>query len=171
MREHIIRLRQNNCKDCYKCIRNCPVKAISFANNRAEIIPDECILCGRCFVVCPQNAKEIRPDVEKVKEAVRAGKRVVASVAPSFIAALDVKDIGDLEKTLKNLGFAQAQETAVGAQYVSRAYEKMMQSGQKAIISSCCPSINQLIEKYYPDLIEHLAHVLTPMQAHCKAIH
>ena len=170
MREHIIRLRQNNCKDCYKCIRNCPVKAISFANNRAEIIPDECILCGRCFVVSPQNAKEIRPDVEKVKEAVRAGKRVVASVAPSFIAALDVKDIGDLEKTLKNLGFAQAQETAVGAQYVSRVYEKMMQSGQKAIISSCCPSINQLIEKYYPDLIEHLAHVLTPMQAHCKAI-
>ena len=170
MREHIIRLRQNNCKDCYKCIRNCPVKAISFANNRAEIIPDECILCGRCFVVCPQNAKEIRPDVEKVKEAVRAGKRVVASVAPSFIAALDVKDIGDLEKTLKNLGFAQAQETAVGAQYVSRVYEKMMQSGQKAIISSCCPSINQLIEKYYPDLIEHLAHVLTPMQAHCKDI-
>ena len=171
MNEHIIRLKQNNCKDCYKCIRNCPVKAISFANNRAEIIPDECILCGRCFVACPQNAKEIRSDLDKVRFAVREGRRVVASVAPSFIAALEVKDISDLERTLKALGFAAAQETAVGAEYVSRAYERMMTSGShKAIVSSCCPAINQLIEKYYPDLIEHLAHVLTPMQAHCKAL-
>ena len=56
----IILLKESNCKDCYKCIRHCPVKAISFAENRAEIIPDECILCGQCYVVCPQNAKQIR---------------------------------------------------------------------------------------------------------------
>ena len=65
----IILLKESNCKDCYKCIRHCPVKAISFAENRAEIIPDECILCGQCYVVCPQNAKQIRSDVDKVKAA------------------------------------------------------------------------------------------------------
>ncbi|MDO4546950.1 MAG: [Fe-Fe] hydrogenase large subunit C-terminal domain-containing protein [Clostridia bacterium] len=171
MNEPIIKLKQDNCKDCYKCIRNCPVKAISFANNRAEIIPDECILCGRCFVVCPQNAKEIRSDIQKVQSAIRSGKKVIASVAPSFIAAFDVNGIEDFKRTLTALGFADARETAVGAEMVSREYERILAEGRhKALISSCCPSINTLIEKYYPDMLGHLAHVLTPMQAHCSMI-
>ena len=146
----IILLKESNCKDCYKCIRHCPVKAISFAENRAEIIPDECILCGQCYVVCPQNAKQIRSDVDKVKAAIRAGKRVVASVAPSFIADFQMGGIEDMEETLKRLGFAAAEETALGAELVSREYERMVREGkQSVIISSCCPSVNSLIQKYY----------------------
>ena len=60
-------LKKSNCKNCYKCIRNCPVKAIRFSGNQAHIIGNECILCGHCFVVCPQNAKEIVSDLEKVQ--------------------------------------------------------------------------------------------------------
>ena len=82
----ILSLKENNCKDCYKCIRTCPVKAISFAHNQAQILPDECVLCGSCFVVCPQKAKQIRNDVPAVREAISAGRRVVCSLAPSFIA-------------------------------------------------------------------------------------
>ena len=167
----IILLKESNCKDCYKCIRHCPVKAISFAENRAEIIPDECILCGQCYVVCPQNAKQIRSDVDKVKAAIRAGKRVVASVAPSFIADFQMGGIEDMEETLKRLGFAAAEETALGAELVSREYERMVREGkQSVIISSCCPSVNSLIQKYYPEMLRYLAHVLSPMQAHCKRI-
>lgn len=167
----IIALKQGNCKDCYKCIRNCPVKAISFANNRAEIIPDECILCGRCYVVCPQNAKVVRQDVPIVRKAMLDGRKVVASVAPSFISYYEANGIEDMRAALKLLGFSDAQETAIGAECVSRAYEDLIESGDhKVIISSCCPSINQLIQKYYPDLIDRLAHVLTPMQAHAAAL-
>ncbi|MBR6568863.1 MAG: 4Fe-4S binding protein, partial [Clostridia bacterium] len=46
-------LKKSNCKNCYKCIRHCPVKAIRFSGNQAHIINNECILCGQCFVVCP----------------------------------------------------------------------------------------------------------------------
>ncbi len=167
----IIRLRESNCKDCYKCIRHCPVKAISFAENQAQIIPQECILCGMCFVVCPQNAKEIRPDVDRVRAAMAAGRRVVASIAPSFIADFDVGGIEDMREALVALGFADAEETAIGAGIVSRAYENLMREGtMPVIITSCCHAINLLIQKYHPDMLPYLAPVLSPMQAHCKLI-
>ena len=163
-------LRQTDCKDCYKCIRNCPVKSVNFSDNRAQIIGDECILCGRCYVVCPQNAKEIRSDLKTVKEMIASGARVVASIAPSFIAGFEVFGIGAMRAALKKLGFADAEETAVGADFVSRAYEKLMESGAGGVISSCCPLVNLLIQKYYPDMLDCLAHTLSPMRAHCRAI-
>ena len=75
-----------NCKNCYKCIRHCPTKSISFASNRASIISDTCILCGQCYLVCPQEVKVIRNDVEVVKRLFRTSKKVYASLAPSFIS-------------------------------------------------------------------------------------
>ena len=165
----ILSLKENNCMDCYKCIRTCSVKAISFAHNQAQILPDECILCGGCFVACPQKAKQIRNDVQTVKAAINAGKKVVCSLAPSFIADFKVSDIADMAAVLRQLGFADVQETAVGAQIVSDAYADLMrEKKQRILISSCCPSINLLIQKYYPTMLPYLAKVLTPAQAHCK---
>ncbi|MCI6377546.1 MAG: PAS domain-containing protein [Clostridiales bacterium] len=167
----VLNLNENNCADCYKCIRTCPVKAITYANNTAEIVHDECILCGNCFVSCPQKAKQVRNDVLRVKAAIAGGKRVVCSVAPSFIADFRIQSVDVLEKALKSLGFSEVQETAVGAQMVSDEYARIMREGkQRIIISSCCPSINTLIQKYHPSMLPYLAKVLTPMQAHCKAI-
>ena len=74
-------LKKSNCKNCYKCIRHCPVKSIRFSGNQAHIIDNECILCGHCFVVCPQNAKEIVDETEKVKVLIadrRAGRGSVS---------------------------------------------------------------------------------------------
>ena len=167
----ILSLKENNCRDCYKCIRNCPVKAIRFAQNQAQIIPDECILCGSCFVVCPQKAKQVREDVQRVRDALSAGKRVVASLAPSFIADFQVHDIADMDEALRALGFALAEETARGAQLVSDAYAALMREGkQQVVISSCCPSINLLVQKVYPTMLPYLARVLTPAQAHCRML-
>ena len=115
MKNEYLKLNEARCKDCYACIRACPVKAIGFANSQANIIADECVLCGNCYVTCPQNAKRIREDVPTVRDAIRAGKRVVASVAPSFPVAMEVDTIEDMRDTLKKLGFADAEETAVGA--------------------------------------------------------
>ena len=164
-------LKKSNCKNCYKCIRHCPVKSIRFSGNQAHIIPDECVLCGQCFVVCPQNAKEIRSEVEKVKVLLQSGDPVYASIAPSFIANYDGIGINSIRDTLKKLGFADAEETALGATQVKTEYERILREENRDIlISSCCHSVNLLIQKHFPKELPYLADVVSPMQAHCKDI-
>ena len=163
-----LKLKKSNCKNCYKCIRNCPVKSIRFSAGQANIVGDECILCGQCFVVCPQNAKEIVSGVETVRVLLSGDAPVYASVAPSFIANYNGAGIESLQTALQALGFAGAEETAIGATHVKTEYERLLaEEGRDILISSCCHSINLLIQKYYPDLLPCLADVVSPMQAHC----
>ena len=164
-------LKKSNCKNCYKCIRHCPVKAIRFSGNQAHIIGNECILCGQCFVVCPQNAKEIVDETEKVKVLLQTGDPVIVSLAPSFIANYDGAGINSMRKALKKLGFYDVEETAIGATIVKNEYERMIAEEERdIIISSCCHSINLLIQKHYPSALPYLADVVSPMQAHCDDI-
>jgi iron only hydrogenase large subunit-like protein/uncharacterized Fe-S cluster-containing protein len=168
---HYIQLKKSNCKNCYKCIRHCPVKSIRFSDHQAHIVKEQCILCGECFVACPQNAKQIRSDVSIVKEMLATGKPVYASVAPAFIANYAGSDLSSLAEALYKLGFAGVQETALGATIVKTEYESMIRKGDgKAIITSCCHTINILIQKYYPEALPYLAPVLSPMQAHCRML-
>lgn len=160
-------LKKSNCKNCYKCIRHCPVKAIRFSGNQAHIIGDECILCGHCFVVCPQNAKEIVNETEKVKVLLQSYP-VYVSLAPSFIANYEGVGINSMRKSLKKLGFADVEETALGATVVKNEYDRLLREEKREIvISSCCHTVNLLIQKYFPKELPYLADVLSPMQAHC----
>ena len=164
-------LKKSNCKNCYKCIRHCPVKSIRFSGNQAHIIGNECILCGHCFVVCPQNAKEIVDGTEKARVLLQSGDPVVVSLAPSFIANYEGVGIESMRRALKKLGFFEVEETAIGATIVKNEYERMLREEDRdIIISSCCHSVNLLIQKYYPAELEYLADVMSPMQAHCADI-
>ena len=164
-------LKKSNCKNCYKCIRHCPVKSIRFSGNQAHIIDNECILCGHCFVVCPQNAKQIVDDTEKVKVMLQGEDPVIVSLAPSFIANYEGVGIDSMRRALKKLGFADVEETAIGATIVKTEYERMLAEDHKdVIISSCCHSANLLIQKYFPGALPYLADVLSPMLAHCQDI-
>ena len=164
-------LKKSNCKNCYKCIRHCPIKAIRFSGNQAHIIDNECILCGQCFVVCPQNAKQIVDETEKVKVFIQSGEPVVVSLAPSFIANYDGIGINAMRTALKNMGFTDVEETAIGATIVKNEYERMLEEEDRdVVISSCCHSINLLIQKHFPACLEYLADVMSPMQAHCLDI-
>ena len=164
-------LKKSNCKNCYKCIRHCPVKSIRFSGNQAHIIGNECILCGHCFVVCPQNAKQIVDDTEKVRVLLQSGAPVIVSLAPSFIANYTGVGIESMRTALKKLGFYDVEETALGATIVKREYDRILQDEDRDIvISSCCHSVNLLIQKYFPSCLPYLADVLSPMQAHCKDI-
>ncbi|MBR5156475.1 MAG: 4Fe-4S dicluster domain-containing protein [Clostridia bacterium] len=167
----LLGLKKANCKNCHKCIRECPVKSIQFSDHQANILPEECILCGRCVVACPQNAKDVRHDVAKVKEAMLEGKRVVASIAPSFIADFEVNGIAEMTALLKQLGFYDVRETAEGAYIVKSEYERMIKNNeQDVIISTCCHSAVLLVSKYYTEALPYLAPVLSPMLAHAKLI-
>jgi iron only hydrogenase large subunit-like protein/uncharacterized Fe-S cluster-containing protein len=168
---HYIQLKKSNCKNCYKCIRHCPVKSIRIADHQANIVKEQCILCGECFVACPQNAKQIRNDVAIVKEMLASGKPVYASIAPSFVANYAGSSIKTIEEALQKLGFTGAEETALGATIVKKHYEEMVLNGNTSIIiSSCCHTVNSLIQKYYPEALPYLAPVISPMHAHCMTI-
>lgn len=167
----IIRLNNVECRDCYKCIRNCPVKAIRYSDGRAEIIDSECILCGECVVTCPQRGDFLESQVGAVRRMIARGSRVVASVAPSFISDLPVGSIEGMRETLRKLGFTDAGETSIGAEIVSREYERIMQNDEMdLLISSCCSSVVTLIQRYYPDVLPYLAPVKSPMQIHCEML-
>lgn len=167
----ILGLKKANCKNCHRCIRECPVKSIEFSSQQARIIKDECILCGRCVITCPQNAKVVRNDVAQVRQAMAEGRRVIASVAPSFIVDFPVEGIEQMRQLLAGLGFAGTEETAVGAHIVKSEYERIVrQAKQDVVITTCCPSVIKLIQKYHPQMLGCLAPVISPMDAHGKLI-
>ncbi|MDL2214147.1 4Fe-4S binding protein [Clostridia bacterium OttesenSCG-928-O13] len=166
-----LELKTANCKHCYKCIRNCPVKAISFSNDQATIMTDECILCGRCFASCPQKAKSIRNDLDVAKSLIQSEAEVWASLAPSFVSSFEGFGIEAVRKALIRLGFAGVEETARGAEMVTNEYDDMIaRESQSVILSSCCPSVNMLIQRHFPAALPYLAPVKSPMQAHCAEI-
>ena len=167
----VLKLKKSNCKNCYKCIRHCPVKSIRFSGNQAHIVGNECILCGQCFVVCPQGAKEISDSTEQVRVLLGSGAPVYVSLAPSFIANYNGVGIEEMRRALLALGFAGAEETAIGATIVKREYERLLREEKRdVLISSCCHSVNLLIQKHFPTLLDSLADVVSPMQAHAQAI-
>ncbi len=164
-------LKKSNCTSCFRCVRKCPIKAIRFSGNQAHIINNECILCGNCVVQCPQNAKEIADGIEKTRVLLQAGDPVIVSLAPSFIANYDGVGIESMRRALKKLGFHDVEETAIGATIVKTEYERLIREEERdIIITSCCHSINLLIQKRFPQCLEYLADIMSPMQAHCSDI-
>lgn len=158
------------CKNCYKCLKECPVKAIRIVNNQAKIIETRCILCGKCTLVCPQNAKEVHSELSEIKALVRA-KKVIASVAPSFISNFNVPGFSAMRNALKQAGFYDAEETARGARAVADEYERLLAEGRyKNFITSCCPSVNRAISLYYQDALKYLAPVESPAVVHARIL-
>ena len=167
----VIQFKEANCKNCYKCIRSCPVKAIAFVNEQAHIIEEDCMLCGNCLTECPQNAKVVISEVDTVKSFIKKKEKVYVSLAPSFVSAFESNDVKWLFSALKRLGFTFVEETAVGAVQVSKQYDRMIEERKmRNIITTSCPSITMLVQKYYPELVDQLAPVVSPMIAHAKML-
>ncbi len=167
----IIGLKAANCKNCYKCVKVCPVKSIKVSNSQAQIIDRNCVLCGTCLEQCPQNAKTLASDAALVKEFIKRGERVILSVAPSYYGAFDFDEVGQFAGAVKALGFYGVAETSIGAAYVTAEYHRLMQENKmKNIITTCCPSVNRLAELYYPSLVDELAPVVSPMIAHARLL-
>ena len=168
--EHCLINKLNDCKNCYRCLRKCPIKSVSFVSDQSHIIFDDCIYCGKCYLECPQKVILVRDDLTKAKRLVKYNEKVVVSLAPSFISYYIDYDIDSLFESIKKLGFINVEETAIGATIVKKAYDEMLEENHDIIISSCCHTINLLVQKYYQKALPYLADVLSPMLAHGKDI-
>ena len=167
----VIGLKKANCKNCYKCLKVCPVKSIRVVNEQAQIIDDDCLLCGTCLANCPQNAKTLTSSLDQVKEMLASGEKVAVSLAPSFLGSFSLEKPGQMAAALKKLGFCAVSETAQGAAYVTAQYHDLMvENKMKNIITTCCPSINRLIELYHPEVVGYMAPVVSPMIASARLI-
>lgn len=165
----IIELKEKNCKNCHHCVRSCPTKSICFSKGIPEIIEDECILCGNCYVVCPHDAKRVRSDAHKVNDWLKEQIPVHITLAPSFVALLKSKEM--LENHLLSMGFSSVTETAKGAAQVSNEYQRLCQLGSmENIITTCCPVIVSLIKTRYPQLVSQLAPVKSPSRVAAQLI-
>src|SRR6266702_1560669 len=163
--------KERECQDCHKCIRECPVKAIRVEGGYARVVPELCIMCGNCVLACPSNAKQVRDDLPAAKALLASGRKVVASLAPSFVAQFSSIRPAQIIHALKKLGLFAVSETALGAQQVSASISNLMGSEAKQIwISSACPVVVDFIGKYHPECQHHVFGVLSPLLTHCKML-
>lgn len=160
----------NECHDCYKCLRNCPVKAIKIENGHASVIPERCVACGNCVKVCPANAKRVRTDIDKAKNLILAKKDVYVSLAPSWRASFE-NSAEKMIALLKQLGFKDVSETALGAEEVSINTAKLLNNTEKGLfISSACPVIVDYIRLYLPDFTKNITPIGSPLMTHAKML-
>ncbi|PLV55711.1 [Fe-Fe] hydrogenase large subunit C-terminal domain-containing protein [Thermotoga sp. SG1] len=155
--------KETDCRYCYKCLRNCPVKAVSFKSGKSTVVVEECIFCGTCLEVCPQSARSYRKDTEKLLNLQRP---FLVSIAPSFFAYFEnpLKVIGSLKK----MGAMVVQETAVGAEIVSRRYTEVFEKNDGPVVTTACPVVVNLAEKHFPHVLKYLTPIDSPLMAHAK---
>ncbi len=157
------------CRDCYRCVRACPVKAIGVKDGQAFVVESRCLSCGTCIRECPQQAKSYRNDVEQAMRVLSSGGRVAASIAPSFAALCPEWKWKRLPSALRQAGFAFVAETAVGAYHVAAETAKVLRDDpHRSHIASACPAVVSYVEKYRPGLVAALAPVVSPMIAHAR---
>ena len=170
--QHPIYTEKNECQDCCRCVRMCPVKAIKIENGSANIIPQLCIACGRCTKVCPFNAKRVRSDIGRTKQLLKDSEPVYVSIAPSFRTEfVDIPE-NKLIAALRRLGFAGVSETALGAQEVSASVAALLKRDPtpRLYISSACPVVVDLIGKYIPAMAPFVTDLCSPAQAHARLL-
>ena len=163
----IVKTLEAMCRDCYRCVRACPVKAIGIKNNQAFINQDRCINCGTCVKTCLQKAKVDESQLDYIKKIVKSGD-VVACVAPSFAAEYPGYLRRRLAAGLRGLGFKRVEETSIGADAVAEYTKKLAAATGRGGIATACPAVVDYVQTYMPEHLDLLMPVVSPMIAHCK---
>ncbi len=164
-RGHSVTLDKDACKGCTTCIRYCPTQAIRVQQGKAKIISERCIDCGECIRRCQYRAKKAVTDGFELMENF---KYKIALPAPAFCGQFSKAADFDIVLTgLKMLGFDHVFEVARGAEVVTAKMKELISEGkvEKPVISSACPAAVRLIAVKYPDLMDHIAPLTSPMEA------
>lgn len=157
---------KERCRKCYACVRNCPVKAIKVKAHYAEVIHSRCIGCGKCIAVCTQKAKVIADSSEETRQLLATAQKTIAVVGCSFPAFFQDISAGQLVTGLKRLGFSEVHQGAAGVEMIAPAYnEQVNQPADLPLITTHCPTIVDLIERHYPQMLKNLMPIVSPMIA------
>ncbi|MCK9521553.1 MAG: ATP-binding protein [Proteobacteria bacterium] len=161
----------DRCRVCFTCVRECPAKAIRIENGQAEVMPERCIACGNCVRVCSQEAKQFCSASDAVFDLIRSGEKVAACLAPSFPAEFPGISHQRVVGMLRKLGFHLVTEVAFGADLVASRYRKLIsEHPDQRFIATTCPAVYRYVELYFPDAIDNLAPIVSPMVATARAL-
>ncbi len=167
---------EEKCRRCYSCVHECPAKAIKVENGQAKVIESRCLGCGHCVNVCSQNAKAVKTGTENVLSFLKEHK-TITMLAPSFPAVYPDMSTEQLVGAIKACGFDKVVEVAFGADLVNKAYMQLLDEpetvdadAEKPVIATSCPALFQYVQKYMPELVSHLAPVVSPMVAMGRAV-
>ncbi|MBL1211736.1 MAG: 4Fe-4S binding protein [Ignavibacteriae bacterium] len=168
---NIIYTNSARCRDCYRCVRECPVHAIKFKDDQANVEIENCILCGTCIKECPQDAKSFRNDLERAERLLKNNDKVAVSIAPAFASFFSPEEIKRIPTLMRKLGFCYVGETAEGAYHTAEATASYFkEETNQSILATACPSFINFIEKYNKEFLPNLAPVVSPMIAHAKIL-
>lgn len=159
-----ISVNKDKCRQCYTCVRHCPVNAVRVKNGLAEVIASRCIECGSCVKVCALNARTVVDNGEDVKKLLAGPEPVSMLLAPSFAASFNLDNPLRMVSAVKALGFHDVWPVSLGAQLLIPAYQELL-SKDDLLISTPCPALVNMVEKYFSSLIPHLAPLVSPMIA------
>jgi two-component system, NtrC family, sensor kinase len=162
---------EEKCKGCYACIRSCPAKAIRVREGIARVMQERCVACGYCIDICAAGAKQTGSEVDLVGQLLAEPSPVIAMLSSAFPAAYPDVRLEQLATALKRLGFSEVMEASFGAELVCREYGRLLEENQgKPVLSSTCPAMVSFIEKFYPELIDYLAPIVSPAIAMGRVI-
>ncbi len=171
----LFQIDKESCINCFACVRVCPVKAIEVKAGQtySEILPNRCIGCGSCLNICPVNAVKYKSSKDDVKALLSSGQKVAAICAPSISGEfVDITDYRRFVQMIRMLGFNYVCEVTFGVDLIAREYKKLFDNfNGKYYITSACPVVVSLIEKYHPELVNNLAPIASPMVATAKTVH
>lgn len=159
-----IKLDQDRCIGCIHCVRNCPTEAIRIRSWKAVISPERCIECGKCVKVCPRHA--IHPVVDALESLEDYDYKIAIPASAFFAQFKEVKSRNHLLTALKQVGFDEIYEEAIGAEMISYATRQQLKKGECKfpLISAGCPSVLKLIQIRFPNLLEHLVDYRPPVE-------
>ncbi|HAW59864.1 MAG TPA: hypothetical protein DCW86_00130 [Actinobacteria bacterium] len=169
----IIETPEGRCKQCYACVRLCPIKAIKVGQGQVKVNSEKCIFCGRCIVACSRGAKVVVSEREAVEDLLTKGK-AVAILAPEYVAYFHPTDPFRVQAALLKMGFHAIEDTIVGEELLADDYLRLFRESKEPIIRSTCPVIVEWVEKYFPDFLSYLAPIVSPPIAQgrlCKEIY
>jgi iron only hydrogenase large subunit-like protein len=161
---HSVTLDEKECKGCTNCIKRCPVEAIRVHRGKAKIIEERCIDCGECIRCCPNHAKVAVTD--SLDRLAGFDYKIVLP-APSFFGQIrEEKHIEKILEAFLGLGFDEVFEVALAAEVVSFMVKGYLETNKykKPLISGACPAILRLMQMRFPDLLERVAPIMTPME-------
>jgi len=171
LREPLVQHRKDSCRECWGCVRYCPVKAIRVIDGSSEVIQEKCVSCGLCVNECSARGHVVRDDTPVVLDLLRSRRPVVAVLATEFIAALHPLTVPQVERALTILGFHSVESTLLGEELVAQEYERMhAREDSLFVMRSTCPVAVTFVRKYYPALTPALAPIVPPYIAQARLI-